>query len=278
MGLNENKRIISTPSSYAKDNLMYVQEIGTLTSRSPHISTRNNLYSFLFLTVINGSGSFSYCGNTQTLAPGDCVFINCENPYSHESSEHDPWTLAWVHFYGANINKLYERFFEKSMEYVFHPTNNEEALLTLNVLYDTIERNDSNTEILCNKYLTDIITYSFTCINASPVYNYSIKEKLMEIREYIGKHYSEKISLDHLADKFYISKYHLVREYKRTFGTTIVNDINTIRISNAKSLLRFTSNSIESIALTCGFKDTGYFIKVFKESEGLTPLAFRKKW
>ena len=70
----------------------------------------------------------------------------------------------------------------------------------------------------------------------------------------------------------------LSREYKKNYGVTILNDLVAIRISHAKSLLRFSDTSIEQIALSCGFQDAGYFIKVFRNAEGMTPLVYRKKW
>ena len=57
-----------------------------------------------------------------------------------------------------------------------------------------------------------------------------------------------------------------------------MNDLNNMRISTAKSLLRFSDASIESIAEQCGFSDSAYFIKVFKNAENITPYSYRKKW
>ena len=51
-----------------------------------------------------------------------------------------------------------------------------------------------------------------------------------------------------------------------------------MRLSRAKSLLRFSDSSVEEIAADCGFADAGYFIKVFKKAENMTPLEYRRKW
>ena len=88
----------------------------------------------------------------------------------------------------------------------------------------------------------------------------------------------EKITLEELSSRFFISKYHLSREYKKHYGITIGNDLTARRLSHAKSLLRFSDGSIEGIAAACGFSDAGYFIKVFRRSEGMTPLEYRRKW
>lgn len=69
----------------------------------------------------------------------------------------------------------------------------------------------------------------------------------------------------------------LSREFHKTYGITITTDITARRISHAKSLLRFTSSTVEEISSACGFMDVGYFIKVFKKTENFTPLEYPKK-
>lgn len=273
----QSSRLMPTPSSYAREHLYYVQEIGTLTSKSPHISTRENIHSFLFLVVVNGSGFFSYRGHKMTIHTGDCVFIDCQESYAHESSKEDPWTLNWVHFYGKSLSGLYQYYREMGFSYLFHPADNSSILSTLSALYHAHEQKNALTEITANKYLTDIITYSFT-ENKENRETVSLQNKLQTIREYLIANSSKKLTLDSLAAMFYVSKYHLSREYKRYFGVTLMNDLNNMRISTAKSLLRFSDDSIEAIAEQCGFNDSAYFIKVFKSVENMTPFSYRKKW
>lgn len=274
----KSNRILPTSSSYARDHFLYVQEIGTLTSQSPHISTRNNIYSFLFLVVTNGSGSFSYMGKTRSIHAGDCVFIDCREPYSHESSGDDPWTLTWVHFYGKDLPDFYMQYRNMGFTYFFHPVSLANILSTLSNLYHEQEHKSSTTEIMSHKYLTDIVVFAFAENREEEKESVSMNEKLQQIREYMSVHYSEKITLNSLAGLFYISKFHLSREYKRFFGVTIMNDLTSLRISQAKSLLRFTDRSIEQIAEECGFLDGTYFIKVFKSAENMTPYSYRTKW
>ena len=275
---NRPNRIIPSISGYAKEHLLYVQEIGTLTSKSPHVSTRNNIYSFLFLVVVNGSGRFTYHGETTTLHSGDCVFVDCHEPYSHESSGDDPWTLNWVHFYGSELEHIYKRYISNGYSYRFHPENLTEILDTLHSLYSVNETVSAVTEMVSHKYLTDLITVLFTMNHDSEEATGSTADKLKSIREYMMIHYGEHISLDELSELFFVSKYHLAREYKKVYGVTLISDLTAIRISQAKSALRFSADSIEKISADCGFSDSGYFIKVFSRSEGMTPLTYRKKW
>ena len=72
-------RLLYTPSEFAKNNLLYLQEIGRLTAQKPHTSKRQNLSSFLFIYVKSGSGYIDYEGKEYAVSGGDCVFINCQN-------------------------------------------------------------------------------------------------------------------------------------------------------------------------------------------------------
>nr|MCR5202608.1 hypothetical protein [Lachnospiraceae bacterium] len=85
-GIVSSNRILYTASDFAKQSLMYLQEIGELVANKPHKSSRDNLSSFLFFIVESGSGKLYYEGEETELEEGDAVFINCSKGYSHETS------------------------------------------------------------------------------------------------------------------------------------------------------------------------------------------------
>ncbi len=278
MAKSTSNRIISTPSQYAREHYLYVQEVGTLQSLEPHISKRQNLSSFLFFAVLDGEGILSYEAKTYSLSAGDCVWLDCTHPYSHESSANAPWSLMWVHFNGKDAAEYYESYKQQGNPFLFRPRNLVLFTNTLSQLYQAQQDTASLADIISHKYITDLITLCFTENRTEHSGEYSILEKLNQIHAYLEEHYGEKITLELLSSQFFISKYHLSREYRKTFGSNLSEDLTARRISHAKSMLRFSDGSVESIAQSCGFQDAGYFIKVFKKSEGMTPLEYRKKW
>ncbi len=278
MAKSSSNRILSTPSAYAREHYLYVQEVGTLQSLEPHISKRQNLSSFLFLVVLDGQGTLSYCGNTHPISSGDCAWIDCTKPYSHESSAAHPWSLKWVHFNGAEASYYYEYYLSLENPYLFHPRSILPFTDALDQLYLCQQTKNPLMELTSSKYITDIITSCFTENETLKMREYTIPDKLRQVHEYLSENYHQKISLEELSERFFISKYHLSREYKKIYGTTLGNALTSQRLSHAKSMLRFSDDSIDTIALNCGFQDTGYFIKVFKRAENMTPLQYRKKW
>ena len=105
-----------------------------------------------------------------------------------------------------------------------------------------------------------------------------MREKLYQILAYINEHFDESVNLDSLANRFYVSKYHLSREFKKEFNQTIIQYLLNKRITYAKELLRFTDMSIGEIAQKCGIGDMNYFNKVFRKVEGSTASEYRRRW
>ena len=71
----------------------------------------------------------------------------------------------------------------------------------------------------------------------------TVSRKRMElaaVKEYLDEHYTEKLTLDDLAEQFFINKFYLSKIFKETYGTTVNNYLISKRITRAKQLLRFT--------------------------------------
>lgn len=275
---NENsRRMIQTPSSLARSAFFYVQETGYFKLKESHRAFRKNLESYLVVLVLSGSGTLMYDGEFYELQAGSCFFIDCMVPYYHQSSSTDPWELIWVHFNGAT-SKEYYGYFSQISEPAFMPHAFQEMKEKLDSLLDVNTRSDLSAEITSSRLIVDILSILLQDVNNSREDQGGVRQKLLEVRQYLDEHYTEKFSLDELSKHFFISKYHLSREFKNHFGITPNLYVISKRITMVKKLLRFSTLPLEEIALKCGFYDTSYMNKQFKKSEGINASDFRKKW
>ena len=96
--------------------------------------------------------------------------------------------------------------------------------------------------------------------------------------EYIEENYSENITLKKMASLCNISTSYFSKIFKRETKKTLPYYVNEIRIERGKELLENSNMPIINISLDLGFSDCGYFIKVFKNLQGITPDAYRKKF
>jgi AraC family transcriptional regulator, regulatory protein of adaptative response / methylphosphotriester-DNA alkyltransferase methyltransferase len=96
------------------------------------------------------------------------------------------------------------------------------------------------------------------------------------ITQYIAKNYTEKITLETLADMCHGSPYHLHRTFKKIEGITPVEYIQQVRINTATKHLIQSDRAIADIAMTVGMPNTSYFITLFKKKTGHTPIQYRQ--
>ncbi|MDQ6597279.1 bifunctional transcriptional activator/DNA repair enzyme AdaA [Bacillus salipaludis] len=103
------------------------------------------------------------------------------------------------------------------------------------------------------------------------------QEWVVQIKNYIDQNYTDKLTLEILADVCHGSPYHLHRTFKRITGVTPVEYIQQIRVNTARNYLIHSKKTIAEIALLVGLPNTPYFITLFKKKNGLTPVEYRNK-
>ncbi|MBA2937220.1 response regulator [Paenibacillus sp. CGMCC 1.16610] len=96
------------------------------------------------------------------------------------------------------------------------------------------------------------------------------------IMAYTKTHYSNDLSLDHLAELMDLHPNYISSLFKKVTGDTFVNYLNAFRIKEAQKLLRLQRRlSVNAIGKMVGFENKHYFTKVFKKYTGITPGAYR---
>ncbi len=93
----------------------------------------------------------------------------------------------------------------------------------------------------------------------------------------VHAHIEEKtLNADFLADHLCMSRTQLDRKVRAIAGYTTTGFILQLRMEKAKRLLASTEQAVGDIAMTCGFEDTSYFTRVFKQANKMTPSQYRK--
>lgn len=96
------------------------------------------------------------------------------------------------------------------------------------------------------------------------------------VLHYIHEHLTERIPVDLLSRKAYLSRNIFFKWFKEQFGITPLEYINRERIRMAKQLLSDERLSIADVGFQCGFNDVNYFVRLFRKSEGVTPGAYQE--
>ena len=97
-----------------------------------------------------------------------------------------------------------------------------------------------------------------------------------QISEYIYENLGGDLSIPAVCKRFHISKSKLYSITKTLVGMGFSDFVRRIRIDEGKKALKNTTKSINQIAEEVGFSDANYFIRVFRQEEGMTPSKYRK--
>lgn len=96
-----------------------------------------------------------------------------------------------------------------------------------------------------------------------------------QIREYIEKNYSKKITLNDIAEELHANSSYLSRLYKKESGQNLFDVILKKRVDKAKEYMETTDKKIYEISQAVGFDDTGYFSRIFKRYTGVSPKEYQ---
>lgn len=99
---------------------------------------------------------------------------------------------------------------------------------------------------------------------------------VLEAMVYINNNFREHISLDFLADKFFISPSYFSKIFRKISGNTFTDYLNGVRVKEAQRLMRETNFSIAQIAKKVGFGSSTHFGRIFKNHTGMSPLSYKK--
>ena len=94
------------------------------------------------------------------------------------------------------------------------------------------------------------------------------------VARYLKEHYSEPVENETLAEQFHFTSVYINRVFKREMGTTVRQYLISVRIDNAKELLRSREYTPSETAVMVGFDDYPHFSKTFKAIVGMTPSEY----
>ena len=94
---------------------------------------------------------------------------------------------------------------------------------------------------------------------------------------YIEENYTKKLTLSEVAEKTYVSQWHLSKLLNRHTGQSFSEILNHVRIEHAKELLKDPALRIGDVSEQVGFLDLAHFSRVFKKQEGISANEYRNR-
>lgn len=272
--------------------LNFIQS-GNLMSGDSFTHSKRCLKHFALLAGLEGNLYISQNDVEYTMGPGEFVLLF--PGYSHYGYRTSEGMLSyyWAHF---TVEHGYQLMDEDVAQQYLQNLENGGMKRDIYLLPEHGTYSNSNRIALEFRQLMDFSlqeTYSTAITNYAlsllvmdmtqgylqqnqqqNIINHSFSS-MADLQDYIRHNFQNDISVSTLADIFGYNANYLSSVYKKLTGVSLVHFINQTRIAAAKTLLLDTADTIASIASRVGYSDSKYFIRVFRQVEGTTPLTYR---
>ena len=231
-------------------------------------------------------GNVSYCveGRTYDLQADDIVFVpagEVHRPVLHDTAIYERIIIYiskdYLSTYRTDNYDLAQCLIEahqKQSHVLRVPAFGTTKLgLIVRELEQSLDSNEYANELYHNLlFLEFMIQLNRVAIHDGIEYlsNSSSNKKMIDVIDYLNEHLTDDLSIDFLAETFYLSRYHLMHAFKEETGYTIGNYLSTKRLLLARDRIR-QGEPITNVCYECGFRNYSTFSRAYKKNFGCSP-------
>lgn len=231
------------------------------------------------IVFISGKVTYHIEGKAYHLKPRDILLVSQGAIHKPEIDPSVPYEryIFWIRddLSCQELNTCFQKANDRSFNLVRADSALQERLKDLlPEIEQTLQNKHFGDTVLRNALFTQFMIYInriFLRTSSSPdEKTYSSDTQVEQLLKYINRNLSENLSIDQLANRFFFSKYHMMRKFKNETGYTIHNYITSKRLLMARSLIS-QGMPVMKAAQASGFHDYTTFVRAYKTQFGKAP-------
>ena len=231
------------------------------------------------IVFISGKVTYHIEGKAYHLKPRDILLVSQGAIHKPEIDPSVPYEryIFWIRddLSCQELNTCFQKANDRSFNLVRADSALQERLKDLlPEIEQTLQNKHFGDTVLRDALFTQFMIYInriFLRTSSSPdKKTYSSDTQVEQLLKYINRNLSENLSIDQLANRFFFSKYHMMRKFKNETGYTIHNYITSKRLLMARSLIS-QGIPVMKAALASGFRDYTTFVRAYKKQFGKAP-------
>lgn len=236
------------------------------------------------LLLISGRGGYVVDSQRYLLQPGDVVLIGSRSAHRPELEEDsvyeriiiyiDPEFLQQSSTADCDLTELFSGQHGHVLR--LRETERKKVFALANALEKELSGSDYGREILCGGALLRLLVEigrsqrQEGSLNLSPVTPED--PRVVEWMQYLDRHLSEDLDMDALAERFFISKFHMMRLFRAQTGFTIHTYLLQRRLLASRQLIERGMRATEA-CYRCGFRSYSSFTRAYSKHFGTTPTG-----
>lgn len=231
------------------------------------------------IVFISGKVTYHIEGKAYHLKPRDILLVSQGAIHKPEIDPSVPYEryIFWIRddLSCQELNTCFQKANDRSFNLVRADSALQERLKDLlPEIEQTLQNTHFGDPVLKDALFTQFMIYInriFLRTSSSPDKKaYSSDTQVEQLLKYINRNLSENLSIDQLANRFFFSKYHMMRKFKNETGYTIHNYITSKRLLMARSLIS-QGMPVMKAAQASGFHDYTTFVRAYKKQFGKAP-------
>ena len=231
------------------------------------------------IVFVSGKVTYHIEGKAYQLKPQDILLVSQGAIHKPEIDPSIPYEryIFWIRddLSSPELNTCFQKANDRSFNLIRLDSVLQEKLKDLlpeieHSLRDTQFGDSILSKALFAQFMVYINRIFLKSSTAPDQKSYSSDSQVEQLLKYINRNLSENLSIDHLAERFFFSKYHMMRKFKKETGYTIHNYIISKRLLHARSLIA-QGTPVMKAAMQSGFQDYTAFVRAYKKQFGTVP-------
>lgn len=238
------------------------------------------------LMLISGSGGYTVDGQRYALQSGDIVLVDSHTVHRPEFEPGAAYERLILYISPEFLRRSgvsgcdLEECFSGSGGHVLRPgeTERKKLFALASALERELAEEDYGRELLCRAALLRLLVHIGRSLRRSeaprPGPLTPGNERIADIVRYLDRHLTEDICIEDLAEQFYLSKYHMMRLFRRETGTTIHAYLTERRLMMARELMSGGMSATDA-CFRSGWRSYCSFTRAYGKRFGSTPTGRR---
>jgi len=175
----------------------------------------------------------------------------------------------------AGYRRIYMEFYMQLEDYLGRSNEHIQELLTFRTYTDLPELDEEDKETIA---IVNRLAWLYDTAAEYIIYKRKSKEKLCltAVKAYMDQNFEQYISLEYIANKFFVSKEYLSKAFKTEYNINLTDYFIKLRMERARTLLQDSDMKVKEIAQLVGYEDVSYFNRLFKNYYGESPKQMRE--
>lgn len=234
------------------------------------------------LLLVSGSGGYNVEGQRYTLQSGDIVLVGSRAVHRPEFAPDAPYERIIVYIDPEFLRRSSTpdcdlvAIFSGNGGHVLRSAHKQRLFALASLLEKDLSSQEYGRVILSTGTLLRLLVQigQELCREDAPMPApiQPQNERILQIMDFVHAHLAEDITIDQLAEQFYMSKFHMMRLFRAETGQSIYSYLTQQRLALARELISSGIRATEA-AFRCGFATYSSFTRAYGKQFGSTPTG-----